>query len=274
LQFTRAEAGEFHTILLDNEGSVWQMGNSSPLERVLEGKRIVAIAAGGQQSIAIAPGLEGALQRRGSAETETTDGLRLAQTVETLVDQISQEEKSRELVSRTEELFRYPAVMNTFLDPIEFDRLYHQLTGAGTAPVRQAIATAIEKGMQHGLDELRSGEARLIYPEAVRCLLLYLQCPLWRSDEGLTFDYRGDVIVSLCETFLNLPLEGYRAAVTWATSLYPRDQFCSLLLDPLLAQLEKSLHDNAGVRSRAIPVIVTRKFCIAFVPHSHLLDGL
>lgn len=258
LQFTCAEAGEFHTILLDKEGSVWQMGNGASLERVLDGKRIVAIHAGGQQSIAIAPGpLDVALQRRVSAETETTDGLQLAQTVETLVDQISREEKSRELVSRTEELFRYPAVMNTYLDPLEFERLYQHLTGAGTDSVRQAIATAIERGMQRGLDELRLGDARLIYPEAVRCLLLYLQCPLWRTDEGLTFDYRGDVIVSLCETFLNLPLEGYRAAVTWATSLYLREDFCRLLLNPLLAQLEKSLKENAGVRSRAIPVIVT-----------------
>jgi hypothetical protein len=135
--------------------------------------------------------------------------------------------------------------MNTFLDPIEFESLYHQLTGAGTDQVRQAIATAIEKGMQLGLDALRSGEARLIYPEAVRALLLYLQCPLWRSDEGIIFDCRSDVIVLLCETFLNLPLEGNRAAVAWATSLYPRDEFCRLLLAPLLAQLEKSLRVNA-----------------------------
>lgn len=62
--------------------------------------------------------------------------------------------------------------------------------------------------------------------------------------------------MSLCETFLNLPLEGYRAAVTWATSLYPRQEFCRLLLGPLLAQLDRALAENAGARSRSIPVIV------------------
>ena len=261
-RFVHAEAGSRHSVLLDDDGSVWEMGNGKALECTLRGKRVVAISAGGGQTIALAPGpLSGAMRRQFSVDkTGVEDGMSLAQSVEALLERISKGEDCKELVDRTEELFRYPAVMNSlFMDPTECEHLYEQILSIQSNDDKQRVFKAIEVGMTKGLETLRSGEARLLYPETVRCLLLYLQCPLFRTwkTHDLKFDYRGDVILSLCETMLSLPFEGYQAIVSWATALYPRPKFTQLLVEPLLAQLERGLRDDAGARARCIPVVVS-----------------
>lgn len=257
-KFLGVVCGDTHVLLLDSNGDVWQAGKAQKPERVLEGKHVTLIAAGGDQSVAVTrlPLPSTSLKTQDSIESETADGIVLASSVEALLSKVDNERHSQQLIRRTEELFKCPGVINSlFLDPIECDNFYEQLLSVKDNELQQSIVTAIEKGMQSGLDQLRSGEARLIFPETVRGLLLYLQCPLFRSND-YRFDYRGDLIMSLCEAFLGLSFEGYRAVMSWATSLFDRANFKRLLLDSLLFQLERSLADGAGARARSLTVIV------------------
>ena len=128
-RFSTAEAGDEHTLLLDDNGDVYQMGNGtiSGPQPVLTGKSFLAIAAGGKESIAIAAGT-GALRLQFSVSIEniSVGGSKLAESLEDLLDIISSEtdesqalsSSSQELANRTEELLRYPAVLNSlFLNP-------------------------------------------------------------------------------------------------------------------------------------------------------------
>lgn len=100
--------------------------------------------------------------------------------------------------------------------------------------------------------------------ESVRFLLLYLQNPLFRcnndhqddKNSGIVFDRRGDLMLALCEAFLGLSYEGYRAMVSWLTTLYSsREVFVRCLVEPLLIQLERGLHPNAGPLRRLVPLV-------------------
>ena len=103
--------------------------------------------------------------------------------------------------------------------------------------------------------EMESGHACLKFPESVRFLLLYLQCPLFSEDQGVSFDRRGDLTLLLCESLLGLSYEGYKAMMSWVTSLYPREAFVKCLLKPLLKQLERGLDENAGPLQRVVPLV-------------------
>ena len=68
----------------------------------------------------------------------------------------------------------------------------------------------------------------------------------------ILFDPNGDLISLLCETILGLPFEGYKAFLTWATTIYstPKGTFARLLVKPLLFQIGKGLEvmtDEGGV---------------------------
>jgi alpha-tubulin suppressor-like RCC1 family protein len=273
-RFVRAEAGQDHTLLLDDMGDVWQLGGDmdSGYEQVLEGKHVQWIAAGGGQNIAIAsvPG-RSPLRREFSDATGAGD-VPLAENVEELIRLLPDEKKAKgneeqplgiaanELATRMEELLRTPAVLNSlFLDPTELEDLFAKLLSADNPQVQQTIASAIEKGIQRGLDSVRSDDARLMWPEQVRFLLLYIQCPLflvWKKEE-IFFDRRSDLILCLCETILEMSYEGYCALMCWATSIYPRELFVRLLVDPLLSQLEKAITIGAGAQTRPIPALVS-----------------
>jgi ubiquitin-protein ligase E3 A/E3 ubiquitin-protein ligase HERC4 len=252
-KFVSAEAGTLHTLLLDDQGDVWSMGNGKAfLEPVLTGKSIRTIATGGSQNVAIASQKEAPVETT-KLTTTTTPGL------EGLLNGILLEEEAagsaaHKLVGQTEELFKCPAVMNSlFLDPKGMDDLYHKLisAGDGNTKVRQQVVSAVETGMMQGLETIRT--ARLMYPESVRCLLLYLQCPLfWLEENEIYFDARGELILSLCETILGLSFEGYKAFLAWSTSVYARD-FVPFLVKPLVMQLNRRLEKD---RTRAVPVIV------------------
>lgn len=71
--------------------------------------------------------------------------------------------------------------------------------------------------------------------------------------------------MALCETILGLPFEGYKALMKWASTIYSTSElFVTMLIKPLMGQLEKSLSgtiDNDGVehvpRSRRVaPLLV------------------
>ena len=265
-KFSLAEAGTKHTLVLDDQGNVWFMGNDQPLAQVMREKSIQTIAAGGSQNVAIATCIQETnnnnnnnSNNNNSKPTMTTKGLEGLLNGLLLEEKASESSAAQELASQTEELFKCPAVMNSlFLDPNEMNELYHKLIQAGGGAIQQQVAKAMETGILKGLEIIRT--ARLMYPESVRCLLLYLQCPLfWMNDNDndqkkqvVSFDVRGELIMALCETISGLSFEGYKALLAWATSSYS-SQFVPYLVKPLVVQLNQRLETG---RTRAIPVIV------------------
>jgi alpha-tubulin suppressor-like RCC1 family protein len=268
-KYVSVEAGFQHTVLLDDVGCIWQMGNGtfSPEQVTFEsaGTLFSGIAVGGSITFAI-----------GKKENITCNGNKLqistAPGVDELMEAIRLEKDevkfvetqgnnlhpAEELARRTEELFRSPAVMNSlFVDPKEIDEFYRKLIQGGhTLDVQQKVVTAMEKGMIKGLESLR--DARLMYPEAVRLLLLLLQCPLLRQNtedsdkDSLQFDVRGNFLVMLCETMLGLPFEGYKALMAWTTTLYGKELFVKFLVKPLVLQVNRRIGKQ---RTYGIPVI-------------------
>jgi alpha-tubulin suppressor-like RCC1 family protein len=243
-KFVSAEAGSNHTLLLDDAGDVWHMGDGSNLRKVLSGCSVTTIAAGGAQNVAIV-----------STEVMSDSILKAPPGLESLLDGILSETQDsdfssiKELVSQTEELFRYPSVMNSlFLDPLEMEELYAKLIAAGDdSAVRQRVISAVEKGMTMALESAQ--KARFLYPESVRFLLLFLQCPLFHEVQELevNFDARGGVIMALCETILGLPFEGCKALMSWAASVYGKKFFVPFLVKPMVAQLNNRVEkDSTG----------------------------
>lgn len=274
--FIQAEAGEAHTLLLDDIGDVWQLGGGSisKPEQVHAKKYVGWIAAGGNHNVAIAAAVGRALPNREFSDEGGDDVAALARgrSVEDLLSvnpegkKMKDDDEERplgdaeiELAKRTEELLKTPAVLNSlFLDPKELEDLYEQLLSTDSLKFRQCVATAVEKGILQGLESIELDDARLLYPEQVRFLLLYIQCPLflgWK-DSDVVFDRRGDLVLLLCETILGLSYEGYKAFLSWATSIYPRELFTRLLVRPLIAQLEKCFSVSAGAERRPVPALV------------------
>lgn len=272
-KFVSAEAGSRHTVMLDESGSVWQLGCGSLTEVIspLTLFPIRSIAAGGSLSLAIAkqqraamnndsyppikrprmPGLDALMEAIRLEHDETsTDAATLATT--------------EELARRTEELFRSAAVMNSlFMNPKEIDDLYLKLIHGGhNHEVQQRIVTAMEKGMQQALESLT--EARLMYPEAIRVFLLFLQCPLLRepiagernetesSTKRIQFDDRGQLFFLLCETILGMPFEGYKAFLAWTTTVYGKELFVPFLVKPLVVQLNNRMEKS---KTYGVPLI-------------------
>ena len=306
ITFVTAEAGSSHTLLLDSEGSVWQMGGGTYTkgpECVLKGKDIGIIAAGGDHAIAIASGSSSTVRRyfsvpldNNSSNTSSNrssnavvDTRAMADNLEELLNAISQGEHSQkgelatqEIANRTEELLQNPAVVNSlFFAPMELNQMYTKLLTAGDGKTQQVIASAIERGIGKGIDAIAPESARMMYPEAVRCLLIYIQFLDRSSDKGqVDFDVRGRLASRLMDAILGLPFEGYKAFLRWATSMYPGDLYIKMLVNPLLYQLEKScqvsidrdqvVHTSLSVGT--IPLIVavlqwlysaSEKLCIA-----------
>ena len=262
-RFQCAEAGTSHTLLFDDVGSVWQMGNGeSSIKQVPSvsppGSKIFLIAAGGSinfsickpknkktncaQSIPSVPALDDLMTAiRLEHEQKKYPDSSQHQETNTTKSYLSSIE---DLARGTDNLFRSPAVMNSlFVDPKEIDHMYQQLVhGSHTLEMKQKIVSAIERGMTMGLKSMV--DSRLIYFESVRFLLLYLQCPLWRDDEEINmseneeedseivFDARGDLLFLLCETILGLPFEGYKAFLAWSSTVYGEELFVPLLVKP------------------------------------------
>lgn len=277
-RFVAGEAGGAHAVLLDSEGSTWRTGYSSVcLQPILVGQHVRLVAAGGEQIIAVSspPSVIPANDSMSQSEKEVSDAIMLVHSIEGLLSEKETISSSTlPLTSQTLELFRHPSVLNSlFLSPSECETFYSQLFSVESEDLVQSLAKAIEMGISKGVEAMRSREARTIFPESVRCLLLYLQNPLFRilQDEVLKFDYRGDLIYNLCEACLNLPFEGYKALMTWASNIYTREEFKNFLLNPLLKQLERGFKDAGGARTRALPVIAM--LLRGFQKSSQRLDG-
>lgn len=276
-RFVCAEAGNKNTLLLDDCGDVWQMGSETAgiLKRVISGKNVITIATSGLVNAAVSAA--GGTTRQFSLITDECSDAEtardIARNLESLVERISSEMEeenaelspcSKDLLNRTETLLRYPTLLNNlFLDPSELSTLYEEVSSIQNQNFQSALSRTCERSILDGLSKLRSENARLIYPESVRCLLHYIQF-FKRSEKDGIFDSRGDCVTLLCETLLSLPYEGFKSILAWM-ALYKRDLFVSMLVHPLLCQLGKALHvdvDENGVHHfqlsrRAAPLIVS-----------------
>ena len=276
-KIVNAQAGEAHTLLTDDAGDLWLMGNGTQQPtRLLHGTSVVATAAGGRHSIAIAsnplqhktptnaPCRELSNLLTGSNDLNGPESIEsLVKAVEAAEDNVENGGVSyltRDLAKRAEELIKTPAVLNSlFLDPQELEDLYLKLLTLGRRGDRQAMANAIEHGMSAALEFLKSNNVRLLYPESLRFLLLFIQCPLfvdWDNPD-ISFDRCGDVMVAICDAILGLSFEGYKSFLLMVSSIYSREHFVRFLVQPLLKQLEKGLDENAGRSQRLIPLVVS-----------------
>ena len=210
--FVSVEAGNTHSLVLDAAGDLWQTDKADGLQCILQGKSVLAIAAGGDNCIAItaAPKLK-TLERQFSMMIQE-DPKTIVDTVDDLflkMDSDSDQEKKpeQEIASKVEELLS-PTILNLILDPKKLDKVFEHILVCGDVTQRQVIANSIERGMKLGLSSLQ--KSRLIYPEAVRCLLSYIKFFDIRRDKSIVFDVRGETILLFCDTILNVPFEGYR----------------------------------------------------------------
>jgi alpha-tubulin suppressor-like RCC1 family protein len=111
-RFVSAEAGNAHSLLLDSEGDVW-MTTSTGLRCILEGKHVLAIAAGGDDNavaIASPPSGSSMLNRQFSMDS-AEDGTLIVDQVESLLDEMNSDsanknEAGQDIAKRTEELLR------------------------------------------------------------------------------------------------------------------------------------------------------------------------
>ena len=217
----------------DSSGLKRPSSPTSTLACAIRGLEVTMIAAGGHQSYALASGAPNALSRQFSVASDTlmTPGqsktkapptskdwsFSLLSGLEVLIDKVVHEEKEigesevgreaasvKDLAASVEELLSWPAVLGSlFLDPLALDRIYKRTiySDIGSHFIRPSIAMAIQRGVDRGTQNLLSCGARFIYPESVRCLLLYLQCPLFSDDAvkhtsgsaGVIFDEGGEV---------------------------------------------------------------------------------
>jgi alpha-tubulin suppressor-like RCC1 family protein len=126
-RFVSAEAGNAHSILLDSSGDVW-LTTPSGLKCLLEGKSVLAIAAGGDDNaVAIASPPTGALMRQFSVDSNE-DGSMIVDQVETLLDEMDSDSANKvsagyDIAKRTEELLRYVKLSFRCMMPL----LFHQV---------------------------------------------------------------------------------------------------------------------------------------------------
>jgi alpha-tubulin suppressor-like RCC1 family protein len=268
-----ARAGRAHTLLLDDEGDLWVLGDGNPTpKRLLHGEPVVAIAAGGSHSIAIAsrpwppiPPSAGMNREFSNLVAGSTrlDGPESIEELVRLVENAADPDdggtgvESRDLAKRAEELMKTPAVLNSlFFEPRDLEDLFRKLISLRRLEDRQAMARAVEAGMKYALDAIKADNVRLICPESMRFLLLYMQCPLFVDCDvsEISFDVRSDVMIAICEVILGLSFEGYKAFISLVSMCYTRETFTKFLIRPLLRQLEKGLGAKAGPAERVVPL--------------------
>lgn len=222
-QFVSAEAGNGHSMVLDSAGDLW-VTDTNGLNCILQGKSVFTISAGGDGNfIAVTKpsGLKSSLQRQFSMEMSMLEDTKsIIDAVNDLLEEMETIEASMkhagdEIAKKLFTLLSHTPVLNLILNPMQLETMFERILCAGDVATRQTIANSIESGLKLGLESLRG--SRMIYPEAVRCLLSYIMFFDIRRDEEITFDERGEAIVLFCDTILDIPFEGYRG-----------ESFCSI----------------------------------------------
>ena len=267
--FVSADAGNSHTLVSDTAGDLW-VTNINGLQCILKGNPVLTIAAGGDNCIAITLAPRGfkRLKRQFSVSLEFPENRRsLVDDANELLDQMEFSDKRTEntgqqIAQKFEDLLRYPSLMNFILDPLKLEQIFERFLYASDVATKQIMAISIERGMKVGLNSLRG--SRRIYPEAVRCLLNFVNFFDIRRDDAIVFDVRGEVISLFCDTVLGVPFEGYNALHDLVTTLYPRTIFVSMLVRPLLLTLnacskftiDENQVEHFEPSRRSVPVIV------------------
>jgi len=266
-KFICAEANDYITLLLDDQGDAWEM-QSGTMRQVLSRKNIAKIAAGGNHCIALSQGkgINNLIEDPHRILVNTYNADDFESLIKRLLEEPLQDSISssgQELINRLEELLKYPSVMNSlFLDLSELDHLYSQIAAISNPTLQVAIASVTSRSIYAGLDSLRNASAPLKYAGTVRFLLHYIRFFDETQIYATVSDPCGKCISYLCETLLDLPFEGFKHLLAWINQ-YPPELFVRMLVKPLLSQLEKALHvdiDQDGVQhqrviSKAAPVI-------------------
>ena len=214
--FVSAEAGSSHSLILDNLGDLW-VTNTNGLQCILHGKSVLALAAGGDNCIAITSAPYGLKSFQRQFSIEVPDKQRcLVDEVNKLLDGIvfdstKKRHAGQEIAQKLEELLRHPSLLTFILNPMMLEKMFERCICEADVETKQILANSIERGMKAGLDSLRG--SRMIYGEAVRCLLSYIKFFDIRRDESVVFDVRGEVIFLFCDTILGVPFEGYNGEV-------------------------------------------------------------
>ncbi len=226
--FISAAAGIGHSLMLDAVGDLWAT-NANGLQIIIEGNPVLAMAAGGDRNcIAIASATWRLKSLRRTFSIEMIDETKsILDTVDNLLENIKTDEmtsdQAEEIASKLEELLRHPTVLNLILSPTKLDSMFERMFAASDPVARQTISISIERGIKFGLESLRG--SRMIYPEAVRCLLNYIKFFDLRRDESIVFDPRGEAISLFCDTMLGLPFEGYNGEFTLGNPILQRLYF-------------------------------------------------
>ena len=133
------------------------------LQCILRGKSVLAIAAGGENGIAItaAPKLK-TLERQFSMMMQE-DPKTIVVTIDNLLLKMdsdpNQDKIEQEIGSKVEELLM-PPILNLILNPKKLDKMFEHILVCGDVTQRQVIANSIERGMKLGLSSLQ--KSRLI----------------------------------------------------------------------------------------------------------------
>ena len=266
--FVSAEAGNSHSVLLDTAGDLW-VTNSVGMKRILQGKSVLTMAAGGDNCIVKTSAGVKSFQRQFSVSMEFPENRRslvddantMLDEIELLSDNTTKEHAEQQIAQKFEDLLRYPSLLNFILNPMKLEQLFERFLITSDSKAKQNMANAIERGMRVGLDSLQ--RSRMIYPEAVRCLLNVIKFFDIRRDESVTFDVRGEAISLFCDTILSVPFEGYNALHDLAID-YPKNIFYSMLVRPLLLSLnscskftiDENQVEHVDPSRRSVPVIV------------------
>lgn len=100
-KFVSGEAGANHSLLLDDAGDVWHVGNDRVLQKVLDGLCVTMIAAGGAQNVAI-------VSKENLSSSTFKTSLGLEGVLKGILQKTEESDFSSqtELVDQTQELFR------------------------------------------------------------------------------------------------------------------------------------------------------------------------
>lgn len=234
--FVSVEAGNSHSLVLDSAGDLW-VTNPIGLHCILRGKSVLALAAGGDNCIAITSAPHGVKSLQRQFSMEMTDSRKsLVDDLNELLNDMEfndtmKKHAGQEIAQKLEELLRYPSLLNFVLNPAKVENMFERCLCSNDVETKQIMANSIERGMKVGLDSLRG--SRMIYPEAVRCLLSYIKFFDMRRDDSVVFDMRGEVIFLFCDTILGVPFEGYNGEV-WSVHncswRFPADTYCLIFL--------------------------------------------
>ncbi len=290
-KFVCAACGDAHTLLLDDTGDVWHMGTQDvrpnlswiPARKMLLSSgplNAFFVVAGGRQSVVLSSGTRtsggsGGSDKSGSSaaaapmDTEVATSFTpimmvkwnmqtfLSPKVDLLMhleefeqNKGGQEDGKGKLIRAVIQLFKRPSIlMNAFCEPESLGHLYKRLLSAGKEiGIEEALTEGIKKGLA------RFPSQHLFTEEAVRCFLLYWQCPINMHPAQHGHNANEDLFVSLCNQIMLLPYPMHRALMGWIKAIYPNHLFAERLIYPLQQHISHTIR-TSGLSGRSLHVL-------------------